>query len=107
MALRVQGSATPMHPGMTPSHLGASTPGRDSAWAPVMPTPRHPSSEASGRVSGWDSAAAAVASAGPPRSSGGRASGWDQGPPAPSYSAPPITSIPQAGKGWRRSGKPD
>lgn len=78
-----------MHPGMTPSHPGA-TPARDNAWAPVMPTPRHPSSDGPRRVSAWDP----VPGPEPSMPGNGRASGWDQGPSA--HSAP-VTSVPVQG----------
>jgi hypothetical protein len=97
-----------MHPGMTPSHPGAATPGHDNAWVPVMATPAHPSSDAGGHSSAWEPATSvprhpasdsawdpARSSAAPTSISTGRRSGWDQG--NAQYS-PPLTSIPKAGK---------
>ena len=96
-----------MHPGMTPSHPGA-TPGRDNAWVPVMATPAHPSSDAGGRSDAWapvmstprhppsESAWDPVRSnAAPAPINTGRTSGWEKG--HAQYGAP-STSIPKAGK---------
>ena len=97
-----------MHPGMTPSHPGAATPGRDNAWVPVMATPARPSSNAGGRSDAWapvmstprhppsESAWDPVkSSAAPAPIKTGRTPGWEKG--HAQYGAP-VTSIPKAGK---------